>query len=62
MQAFSFRRIFQTLLIPVLAVFTALRVGAIIMLIFGDNPLAGYRGSSTARLAPPRIGPRRSAE
>ncbi len=44
MQAFSFRRIFQALLIPVLAVFTALVVGAIIMLIFGDNPLQAYAG------------------
>jgi simple sugar transport system permease protein len=44
MQAFSFRRLFQALLIPALAVFTALLLGAIIMLIFGDNPIQAYAG------------------
>jgi len=44
MTATSSRRIFQALLIPALAVFTALVVGAIVMLIFGDNPLEAYRG------------------
>lgn len=44
MQAPSFRRLFQSLLIPFLAVVTALIIGAIIMLIFGDPPLAAYQG------------------
>ncbi len=38
------RRSFQTLLIPALALLLALLVGALIMLLFGDNPLAAYRG------------------
>ena len=38
------RRILDALLIPALAVFTALVVGGIIMFIFGDNPIAAYRG------------------
>jgi simple sugar transport system permease protein len=37
-------RIGRTLLVPVLAVFTALVIGAVIMLIFGDNPLQAYAG------------------
>ena len=44
MQAIGPRRIFQALLIPALAVFTALVLGAIIMLIFGDNPIQAYQG------------------
>ena len=44
MNSSSLRRIGQTLLIPILAVFSALVVGAIIMWIFGDNPIAAYRG------------------
>jgi len=44
MNSTSLRRIGQTLLIPILAVFSALVVGAIIMWIFGDNPIAAYRG------------------
>lgn len=39
-----FKRILRSLMIPVLALFTALIVGAIIMFIFGDNPIAAYRG------------------
>lgn len=38
------RRIFQALLIPILAVLTALVLGAIIMWVFGDNPLQAYQG------------------
>lgn len=37
-------RIGQMLLIPILAVFTALVVGALVMWFFGDNPFAAYRG------------------
>ena len=37
-------RFFRPLLIPALALVTALAAGAIIMLIFGDNPLTAYRG------------------
>lgn len=44
MNASSLRRIGQMLLIPILAVFSALLVGAIIMWIFGDDPIAAYRG------------------
>ncbi len=44
MNSTSLRRIGQTLLIPILAVFSALVVGALIMWIFGDNPIAAYRG------------------
>ena len=38
------KRIFQSLLIPALAVFTALIVGAIIMWLSGDNPIEAYIG------------------
>jgi simple sugar transport system permease protein len=41
---FSLRRLFRSLLIPVLAVFTALIVGAVIMWLAGDNPIAAYKG------------------
>lgn len=44
MIAFSPRRLARALLIPVLAVITALIIGAIIMFIFGDDPVAAYRG------------------
>lgn len=44
MVALSPRRIVQALLIPVLAVITALLIGAVIMLIFGDDPVAAYKG------------------
>lgn len=44
MSASALRRIGQMLLIPILAVFTALVVGAVIMWIFGDDPIAAYRG------------------
>lgn len=47
MTVLSLRRIGQMLLIPILAVLTALVVGAIIMLIFGDDPLSAYRGLLT---------------
>jgi len=39
-----FKRILRSLMIPVLALLTALIVGAIIMFIFGDDPIAAYRG------------------
>ena len=44
MNVSSLRRIGQMLLIPILAVFSALIVGALVMWIFGDDPLAAYRG------------------
>lgn len=44
MVALSPRQLGRTLLIPVLAVVTALLIGAVIMLIFGDNPVAAYKG------------------
>ncbi len=40
----SLRRILRSLLIPVLAVITALVVGAVIMWAAGDNPIAAYKG------------------
>jgi ABC-type uncharacterized transport system permease subunit len=43
MNASSLRRIGQMLLIPILAVFTALVVGAVVMWIFGDDPIAAYQ-------------------
>lgn len=54
MSSTSPRRIFQALLIPLLAVITALIVGAVIMLIFGDNPLAAYRGLFDGAFGSPR--------
>ena len=39
-----FKRILRSLMIPVLALLTALIVGAIIMFVFGDDPIAAYRG------------------
>jgi simple sugar transport system permease protein len=38
------RRVGNAILVPVLAVFTALVVGAVIILIAGGNPIAAYRG------------------
>ncbi len=38
------RRLIRPLLIPALALLTALAVGAIIMLLFGDPPLKAYKG------------------
>ena len=40
----ALRQTGQLLLIPILAVFSALLVGATIMWLFGDNPLAAYYG------------------
>lgn len=40
----SIRRLLRPLLIPTLALLTALAVGAIIMLLFGDSPLKAYKG------------------
>ncbi len=54
MQALGPRRIFQALLIPALAVFTALVLGAIIMLIFGDNPIQAYLGLFNGAFGSPR--------
>ncbi len=39
-----FRRLLRSLFIPVLAVFTALAIGAIIMWLAGDDPIAAYKG------------------
>ena len=44
MIASSLQRAARALLVPVLAVVTALLIGAIIMFIFGDNPIQAYRG------------------
>jgi ABC-type uncharacterized transport system permease subunit len=44
MTASFVQRMARVLLIPVLAVVTALVIGAIIMLIFGDDPVRAYRG------------------
>lgn len=40
----TLRRLLQPLLIPALALLTALAVGAVIMWIFGDSPLKAYKG------------------
>ena len=40
----SVRRLLRPMLIPVLALFTALVIGAVIMWIFGDPPLKAYKG------------------
>ncbi len=48
------RRILDVLLIPALAVFTALVIGGIIMLIFGDEPLSAYRGLFSGALGDAR--------
>ena len=37
-------RILRSLFIPALALITALLIGAVVMLIFGDNPLKAYEG------------------
>jgi simple sugar transport system permease protein len=37
-------RIGRALLVPALALLTALVIGAVIMLLFGDDPIAAYRG------------------
>jgi len=44
MGGISLRRIGRALLVPTLAVITALLIGAVVMLLFGDDPLAAYRG------------------
>lgn len=44
MTVHALQRIARTLLIPVLAVVTALLVGALIMFIFGDDPVKAYTG------------------
>src|SRR3954466_6703646 len=41
------RRSARALIIPVLAVVTALIIGAIIMYIFGDDPIKAYKGLLT---------------
>jgi general nucleoside transport system permease protein len=50
----SVRRIFRALLIPVLALLVAIAMGAIVMLIFGDNPLEAYRGLFEGAFGSPR--------
>ncbi len=42
--SFSMRRVLNGLLVPALALFTALVVGAVVMWIFGDNPIEAYKG------------------
>ncbi len=44
MTALSPQRLARALLVPVLAVVTALLIGAVIMYIFGDDPLKAYSG------------------
>jgi simple sugar transport system permease protein len=44
MVALSPRRIGRALLLPALAVVTALAIGAILMWLFGDDPIAAYKG------------------
>lgn len=44
MGSISLRKIGQALLLPFLAVVTALIIGAIVMLLSGDDPFAAYRG------------------
>ncbi len=44
MVALSPRRVGRALLIPFLSVVTALLLGAVIMLIFGDDPISAYQG------------------
>lgn len=41
---FNVGAIFRSLLVPALALVLALLVGAVIMLIFGDNPIQAYKG------------------
>ena len=42
--SFSLRRVLNALLVPTLALITALIVGAVVMWIFGDNPIDAYKG------------------
>ncbi len=44
MTSATWLRIGRALLVPVLAVVTALMIGAVVMLIFGDDPLRAYTG------------------
>ena len=44
MRNLSLLRVGRAMLIPALALVTALIIGAIIMVIFGDDPIAAYRG------------------
>lgn len=44
MNSSPWRTVGRSLLIPALALVTAMVIGAIIMLIFGDNPLSAYQG------------------
>ena len=41
---FNISALFRSLLIPALALVLALLVGAIVMLLFGDNPIQAYKG------------------
>jgi simple sugar transport system permease protein len=40
----SVHRLFRSLIIPILALFTALIFGAILMWLFGDDPIVAYKG------------------
>lgn len=50
----SLTRWIRPLLIPLLALFTALLVGAIVMLLFGDNPWKAYQGLFQGAFGSPR--------
>jgi simple sugar transport system permease protein len=54
MYIFSLRRAGQLLAVPILAVFSALLVGALLMWLFGDDPLAAYRGLWEGAFGSPR--------
>lgn len=51
---FNAGAIFRSLLIPALALVLALLVGAVVMLIFGDNPLQAYKGLFEGAFGSPR--------
>ena len=52
--AYQFQALFQTLLIPVLSIFTALLVGAIMILLAGRDPIASYEALIEGSLLEPR--------
>jgi simple sugar transport system permease protein len=52
--AIRLRALFQTLLIPFLAIFTALVFGAILILLAGRDPIAAYEGLVEGALLEPR--------
>ena len=40
----TWKRVGRALIVPALALITALLIGAVVMVIFGDNPLQAYAG------------------